>query len=180
MIAYCLVCNEQVPNRRGCSGSRPNTKYCSRSCWAKSKITVCESNCLECGVTFRPTTTKKSNKFCSQKCYWENMKKEYFGEKCNAWKGGLRKKDYYLRRKFHKYEHKKVLERDNFTCQFCGVVGGDLQVDHIKSWSEFPELRFDINNCRTLCAKCHYKETFGRDMPESVKKWGHNLTLTKR
>lgn len=27
----------------------------------------------------------------------------------------------------------------------------------------------------TLCAKCHYKITFGREMPKTVKGWGHNL-----
>ncbi|MCR4290475.1 MAG: HNH endonuclease [Candidatus Scalindua sp.] len=46
---------------------------------------------------------------------------------------------------------------------------------HIQKWSEYVKGRFDMNNCRTLCAKCHYQITFGKPMPESVQGWGHNL-----
>ena len=60
-------------------------------------------------------------------------------------------------------------------CQICFESGGDLQVDHIKSWKEHINLRFDINNCRTLCSRCHYKITFNKDMPKNIQKWGHNL-----
>jgi 5-methylcytosine-specific restriction endonuclease McrA len=54
--------------------------------------------------------------------------------------------------------------------------GCALQVDHIQPWAEYVELRFDINNCRTLCMACHYKITFGKDMPKGVTTWGHNLS----
>jgi hypothetical protein len=90
------------------------------------------------------------------------------------WKGGKCSQDYKDRRKFRDTMQKFVFERDNYTCQLCGARG-DLQVDHIQSWAEYVELRFSIDNCRTLCAKCHYKITFGRDMPMTVKGWGHNL-----
>jgi hypothetical protein len=69
---------------------------------------------------------------------------------------------------------KEILKRDNYTCQLCQVQGGWLQVDHIKSWAEYPDLRFDENNCRTLCMGCHYFITFKRKLPEGVT-WGHNL-----
>ena len=96
------------------------------------------------------------------------------GEKCAAWKGGVTLKDRLERMKFREILQKKVFERDNYTCQICGV-NGDLQVDHIKPWVDYPELRFSIDNCRTLCAKCHYELTFGRPMPENLRGWGHNL-----
>lgn len=50
-----------------------------------------------------------------------------------------------------------VFERDNYTCQSCGAKGR-MNAHHIKSWSSFPELRFDINNGITLCFDCHAKE----------------------
>lgn len=49
----------------------------------------------------------------------------------------------------------KVFERDNFTCQFCEVRGVYLTVHHIKSWANFPELRFVVDNGITLCEECH-------------------------
>jgi hypothetical protein len=67
-----------------------------------------------------------------------------------------------------------VFKRDNYTCQMCGQYNGNLQVDHIKSWSKHPELRFELENCRTLCMACHYYLTFKRKMPEGIV-WGHNL-----
>ena len=50
-----------------------------------------------------------------------------------------------------------------------------MQVDHIQTWAEYTELRFNMNNCRTLCIECHYKITFGKPMPKNVKTWGKNF-----
>lgn len=98
------------------------------------------------------------------------------GENNPAWKGGKRSADYIERRKFQRSIQKKVFERDNYTCQLCTARGVDLQVDHIQSWAEYVELRFDINNCRTLCMKCHYQITFGKPMSPTVRAWGHNFS----
>ena len=55
-----------------------------------------------------------------------------------------------------------VFKRDDFTCQFCGVRGGEINADHIKPFSLFPDLRLTLSNGRTLCVKCHRTtDTYG-------------------
>jgi hypothetical protein len=53
-----------------------------------------------------------------------------------------------------------VIKRDKYTCQECGAKRGNgnvLHVDHIKPFSLFPELRYEVNNGRVLCMECHRK-----------------------
>lgn len=90
-----------------------------------------------------------------------NKGKEYLaikGEKNWNWKGGITPINKALRETFE-YEdwRKKVFERDLYTCQSCGEVGGRLEAHHIKPFSLYPELRFDLLNGRTLCKPCHHK-----------------------
>lgn len=51
-----------------------------------------------------------------------------------------------------------VFERDGWICQKCNGKVKDLNAHHIKSFSEFPELRFDPSNGVTYCEGCHTRE----------------------
>ena len=50
---------------------------------------------------------------------------------------------------------KAVLKYDNYTCVVCRTKGVQFEIDHIKPFSLYPNLRTDINNGRTLCKPCH-------------------------
>lgn len=71
-----------------------------------------------------------------------------------------------------------VFNRDRYVCTKCGVseYHSTLQVHHIKRVRTNPHLLFDIDNCVTLCRKCHkklhdeaqtmYEEEIDYDEPE--------------
>ena len=46
-----------------------------------------------------------------------------------------------------------VLQRDK-VCLKCGS-NKNLEAHHIKKFSDYPKLRFDIKNGKTLCKECH-------------------------
>ena len=56
-----------------------------------------------------------------------------------------------------------VFERDNYTCQDCGQIGGYLEPHHIKPKSKYPKLIYDINNGITYCIECHMKNDEQRE-----------------
>lgn len=62
-----------------------------------------------------------------------------------------------------------VFKRDNYTCQVCEQYGGVLHADHIERWSENEELRYVVDNGRTLCVPCHYYITFKRKMKPGTR-----------
>lgn len=92
------------------------------------------------------------------------------GENSPSWRGGKTSINHRLRNsKEYKLWRTAVFERDNFTCIWCGQRGGELNADHIKPWADYPELRFAIDNGRTLCLPCHRTtDTFGKKMKKQT------------
>lgn len=91
------------------------------------------------------------------------------GELSVNWRGGKTEKNLIIRRSMeYRNWRKAIFERDNYTCQICNLRGGVgvkaiIHADHIKPFALFPELRFNIDNGRTLCKDCHRKtDTWGR------------------
>ena len=89
------------------------------------------------------------------------------GPNSNNWKGGISGENSRIRSSKEYAEWRKaVFQRDRFTCIICGHRSKydyrkgekcDIRADHIKPFCKFPELRFDVDNGRTLCLPCDLK-----------------------
>ena len=70
---------------------------------------------------------------------------------------------------------KKVLARDNYTCQCCGQKHNDTQVHHLDSYDLCKEKRTDETNGITLCKSCHKNfhsiYGYGNNTKEQFEEW---------
>lgn len=97
------------------------------------------------------------------------------GDKHPSWKGGITPINTKIRSSLeYRLWRETVFKRDKYTCVWCGVRGRwckekkkniKIQADHIKPFAYYPELRFAIDNGRTLCVPCHKNTgTFGKKL----------------
>jgi len=84
------------------------------------------------------------------------MAEDRMGEKHWNWKGGITARTRDLEKREWRIWRKQVFERDNYTCQKCNTVGWELHPHHIQNYSQYPELRYVVDNGVTLCKDCHY------------------------
>ncbi len=117
------------------------------------------SKYLDCGKLLSSRDVKR----CSL-CFHLTHK----GEKAYNWKGGVRTEHQIIRDSIEgRLWRTSVFRRDNWTCIWCGARGRvgrsvRLNAHHVKPFSDYPELRFAIDNGRTLCEDCHKTtETYG-------------------
>jgi hypothetical protein len=89
----------------------------------------------------------------------KKLSEAHKGEKSSLWRGG--RMEFYpenerIRKSFeYKLWRKAIFERDKFTCQKTGVIGGKLVAHHINNFNDFPELRLAIDNGITLLKIVH-------------------------
>jgi len=147
--------------------------------WSKYKNLKREIVCLNCGKIFIVYPYRlNSAKYCSMRCrneaYSKNpqyhrkhtmeakrkISQSKLGSLNYNWRGGISREKH--GNWFERRWRLAIFERDNYTCQICGKRGYQLRADHIKPWAEYPKLRYDLNNGRTLCKDCHeLTETYG-------------------
>lgn len=106
--------------------------------------------CIDCGKQLSSYVAKRCVK-CSGKAT--------SGENHHNWKGGISPINYEIKRsEEYNIWRKSIYEKDNWICQICGKkCGKDIVAHHIFSFTDYPQLRFAINNGTTLCRSCHIK-----------------------
>lgn len=92
--------------------------------------------------------------------WWREYRAKVYNNKIFVWKKNRkcpldRKPADQRNTKEYSEWRSSVFERDNFTCVDCKKRGGYIEAHHIKKFKDFAELRFDVDNGKTLCKPCH-------------------------
>jgi hypothetical protein len=134
-----------------------NQKYCSRVCADKLKV---YKNLFEKGhQDLVPFESRGHSEETKQKIKISLRKIVKRGENHPNWKNGERAERKKAMATFEYRDWRSaVFARDKYTCVCCNTTGIYIEADHIKPWCAYPELRYDINNGRTLCKPCHLKQ----------------------
>lgn len=126
----------------------------------KNDIDILEVKCTYCGKWYKPSSDEIHNRINALKGLYKGELRLYCSKEC--------KKSCPIYRK-HKHPKKKVLgtsrevssdlrklvlKRDNYKCIKCNNIK-ELHCHHILPISSNPLESADIDNCITLCIKCH-------------------------
>lgn len=158
-----------------CWDNLETLKY-NNNVWVKGHICyyVYKESCKHCGAPYL-TSKYQPGKFCSITCariyMWtgkqhseetrkkisKTLKGKYVGVNSPSWKSSISNEERQIGRKYPEYYEwrEAVYKRDNYTCQICGQVKGDINAHHLESYNSNPKLRTTLSNGITLCKKCH-------------------------
>ena len=167
----CLYCkNEFIIDL-----NHKNQKFCSHSCYAKSLINKKQSQIT---IEKRSKSLRGKKRAPFSKEWKKNIglanKKRKHTEETRRKLSEMHKENKIPlcipirhKRVYRHYNNldyrlwrEKVFERDNYTCQKCGIKSGNgkavfLHPHHIKSYTHYPKLRYKISNGITLCKDCN-------------------------
>lgn len=165
----CLMCGDTFI----APSFMKNIVTCSEYCKIR-KLTLqkMKGKYLLCRVCNKPIwcQPKRNHSFCSKSC--ANIGTTIFTSERNI-----------VRNKYKKYygdnwlsQRNRARERDNFTCQICGITekeyGKQLSVHH-----KVPFLLFDdykiankLKNLTSICEPCHRKVHSGKNHPSKYLK----------
>ena len=135
--------------------------YCSRQCYrigCKNQNPELVRTRAVSNTGKKRTLEQRGNMSLGQKrnlVVIERRRRLWLGELNPLWKGGKGKDYIHWNDSAYKHWRFAVFQRDSWSCQSCGLTGVYLTAHHMKGWSNFPELRYELNNGVTLCESCH-------------------------
>lgn len=159
----CKYCHKEF------SSYIDNRVYCSYGCESNGyKVQQISLTCDNCNKTYDilPSSVKWHNireykkNFCCKNCSYE-----YYSGKnhpfCIDDRSKLKDSNKTIRwgKDMNRWR-KAIFERDGYCCQIChdySRKGHSVEINahHIKSFVDYPEERFNIENGITLCNSCH-------------------------
>ena len=95
------------------------------------------------------------------------------------WKEDITDEERIIKRRYLEYNQfvSSVLERDDYTCQYCGIKGSELEVHHLDGYNWCIEKRTDTANGISLCINCHklFHNIYGHknNTKEQFMEWMH-------
>jgi hypothetical protein len=152
-------CNECGEIKRQQRRTVANSHLCLACATKKACFKGGLPKCIGCGNELsRHDSLKVGTGYC-RKCYR--------GEKNKRWNpyldDGIRKNGRSINPEYYQWRL-LVFERDGYRCKRCGDnKGGNLVAHHIKKFSDYVDLRFDVDNGVTWCNECHvnYHNKYG-------------------
>ena len=85
-------------------------------------------------------------------------RESHSGENSPCWKGGISRERYERATVEYRDWRNAIFQRDNYTCQICGIRGGvEINAHHIKNWRDNEADRYSIDNGICMCERCHLK-----------------------
>lgn len=165
-IIKCQTCSKEF---RVFPSREHTAKFCSNVCLGKWRAIafIGEGHprwkggerskvCQGCGNVFhwkqgKPFISWEKQKFCSKPCA-DKHGLRYTGEDHPLYNPNSRRK---ASRGKQGAWARAVFSRDKNTCQHCGATEIQLHAHHVKSFADYPDLRWDVDNGLTLCWKCH-------------------------
>ena len=121
--------------------------------------------CNKIGTCTYQAYVEKNNKYNGYYCYACLCKMFRTGENNPNYNRNKTDEERENGRNYPEYKDfiRRVLARDNYTCQCCGQKQGNLEVHHMDGYNWCIEKRTDDTNGITLCEICHssFHSTYG-------------------
>ena len=152
MKCICSICKKEF-DRKPALIKRAKYPVCSRECQTELKKKRKIVHCVICGKELLRSDNRlaiRPNPICSKECKAKLQHKLSYNPNITD------EEREQTRKNQKNYDFiKKVLQRDNYTCQLCGEYGQKLVVHHLNGYNWDKENRYNVDNGVTLCEKCH-------------------------